>query len=319
VRLEVLDDADGDGWDAARTGANARVATQDSTAIAYLGELDSGATRTSLPITNEAGLLQVSPGSGAEDLTSEALGSDQVPERTQPTGTRTFGRVVPSDAAQGEATAGWAASLGFEDVALFAAEDPFSEALIDGYESDPEGPPLIEGAAGAAAWFARADVLAVKGENIIPSAPAIFGSDALLDRDDLTSLRILTEACRTRTDCPGDPREIRITSAALDPSQLPAAGAEFVDAFEATAGRKPGRFAAYGYEAMAVVLDAIDRAEDPLDRSAVVDAFFATSERESILGTYSIDESGDTTLPALGAYRIEAGRPLAEPEPLELP
>ena len=37
-------------------------ATQDSTAIAYLGDFESGATRSSLPITNEARMLQVSPG-----------------------------------------------------------------------------------------------------------------------------------------------------------------------------------------------------------------------------------------------------------------
>ena len=44
-----------------------------------------------------------------------------------------------------------------------------------------------------------------------------------------------------------------------------------------------------------------------------VDAFFATADRESILGTYSIDEVGDTTLPDLGAYEIVDGKasPLA--------
>ena len=55
MRLEVLDDAGAEGADAALAGANARTATEDSTAIAYVGELDSGTTRTSLPITNEAG------------------------------------------------------------------------------------------------------------------------------------------------------------------------------------------------------------------------------------------------------------------------
>ena len=95
VRLRVLDDAGAGGSEAALAGANARRATEDSTAIAYLGELDSGTTRTSLPITNEAGLLQVSPAASAVDLTREAPGSDQVPTEVQPSGTRTFGRVVP--------------------------------------------------------------------------------------------------------------------------------------------------------------------------------------------------------------------------------
>ena len=69
MKLEVLDDAGPSGATDALAGANARRATEDSTAIAYVGELDSGTTRTSLPITNEAGLLQVSPGASAVDLT----------------------------------------------------------------------------------------------------------------------------------------------------------------------------------------------------------------------------------------------------------
>ncbi len=44
-----------------------------------------------------------------------------------------------------------------------------------------------------------------------------------------------------------------------------------------------------------MVLDSIERASNPLDRAAVLDAFFETSGRESVLGTYSIDEVGDTT------------------------
>ena len=56
---------------------------------------------------------------------------------------------------------------------------------------------------------------------------------------------------------------------------------------------------------MAVVLDSIDRADDPLDRGSVVDAFFATTDRDSILGTYSIDDVGDTTLAQVGAYEAD--------------
>ena len=44
---------------------------------------------------------------------------------------------------------------------------------------------------------------------------------------------------------------------------------------------------------MAVVLDSIERAGDQGDgRDSVVDAFFDTRDRDSILGTYSIDEVG---------------------------
>ena len=67
--------------DPVRAAVNARMATQDSTAIAYIGELDSAATLTSLPITNDARMLQVSPTAGAVELVAPFEGSDEVPAR----------------------------------------------------------------------------------------------------------------------------------------------------------------------------------------------------------------------------------------------
>ncbi|MFI5027157.1 MAG: hypothetical protein ACHQCI_10470, partial [Solirubrobacterales bacterium] len=59
VRATYLDDAKGRVWDPVTVGANARQAVQDSSAAAYIGELDSEPTRASVPITNDAGLVQV--------------------------------------------------------------------------------------------------------------------------------------------------------------------------------------------------------------------------------------------------------------------
>ena len=60
---------------------------------------------------------------------------------------------------------------------------------------------------------------------------------------------------------------------------------------------------------MAVVLDSIERAGDSSDdRDAVVDAFFQTTDRHSVLGTYSIDDVGNTTLDRFAGYRVIDGR-----------
>ena len=60
VAIEAVyrDAADREGWNPVRLAANARAATQDSTAIAYLCDFESWATRASLPITYEVWLLQ---------------------------------------------------------------------------------------------------------------------------------------------------------------------------------------------------------------------------------------------------------------------
>jgi branched-chain amino acid transport system substrate-binding protein len=57
---------------------------------------------------------------------------------------------------------------------------------------------------------------------------------------------------------------------------------------------------------MKVVLGAIDSgAGDP---TATIKAFFATRDRDSVLGRYSIDSDGDTTLATYGVYRVEKRR-----------
>ena len=68
-------------------------------------------------------------------------------------------------------------------------------------------------------------------------------------------------------------------------------------------GPNPDPYGIYGYEAMALALDAINRGGPT--REGAVRAFFATRDRDSVLGRYSIDENGDTTLTQYGVYRIE--------------
>ena len=63
VRLVRLDStrAGGRVWEPALVSANAKRAANDPTTIAYLGDLDYGASAVSLPITNEKSIVQVSP------------------------------------------------------------------------------------------------------------------------------------------------------------------------------------------------------------------------------------------------------------------
>jgi len=73
---------------------------------------------------------------------------------------------------------------------------------------------------------------------------------------------------------------------------LPAEGRELLRRFETEFGRRAGKSVPFAYESMALLLDALDRARDPLDRGSVVAALLETRDRDSILGTYSIDPSG---------------------------
>jgi branched-chain amino acid transport system substrate-binding protein len=293
VQAVYYDDTSGSGararWSQAVAAANAREAAQDSSAIAYVGDLASGATRASLPITNEARMLQVSPASAAIDLVQPFLGAgDQLPEQVQATGERTFGRVIPSDEVQARAAAEWVKRLGARRLGTISDGSEFGRTMVRAFRQSL--PP---------AWFERGapDLLYYGGgpERMPGSLRSFSGpvmaSDALLQ------------------DAPSEPG-LLATSAAQATSQLPRAGQRFVRAFTRRYGDAPGPYAAYGYEAMAVVLDSIRRAGDQGDsRDAVVESFFDTRDRDSVLGTYSIDEVGNTTLGRLAGYRIVEGRP----------
>ena len=100
-----------------------------------------------------------------------------------------------------------------------------------------------------------------------------------------------------------------ITNPTLDPKEYPQSAQDFFKEFKSKYGKDPEPYAIYGYEAMGVVLEAIKAAgEKGNDRQAVVDEFFKTKGRESVLGTYDIDENGDTTLSDYGGNRIEGGK-----------
>jgi hypothetical protein len=77
LRVVCLDAAGPDGgWTLAQVGANARQATEDSTAVAYVGEPDREARRQSRPILSAAEIAQIGDAGGREAvaLVTEALG-----------------------------------------------------------------------------------------------------------------------------------------------------------------------------------------------------------------------------------------------------
>lgn len=82
IRVNCLDDSGGaPRWTLAAVGANARAATEDSTTVAYVGELDPAATRFSETILEAAGIAQLPAADGrasAERLAAaiRAAGAD---------------------------------------------------------------------------------------------------------------------------------------------------------------------------------------------------------------------------------------------------
>src|SRR5689334_15126694 len=122
VRIVALDSSKpgGETWDPSLVEANAKQAANDKTTIAYIGELDTGASAISIPVTNDKDILQVSPADGLTSLTRDEPGATLLtsPDRYYPSGRRTFIRLVPNDFAQAATLVDWAHTRGAGRIAL---------------------------------------------------------------------------------------------------------------------------------------------------------------------------------------------------------
>jgi branched-chain amino acid transport system substrate-binding protein len=325
VEYKKLDDstAQAGAWDPGATSANARRVVNDDSAIALIGEFNSGASAISIPITNEAGLLQVSPANTALELTKDAGPDDKgAPEKYYPSGQRTYGRVVPADHIQGGAQAEWMAEEGVESVYTLDDKEVYgagvAKAVRDAAELndievagsgsiDPDAPNYRSLAAeirdsGADAVFfggitANNAVQLYKDLGAAMPDATFWGPDGV------------AESAFTN-DLPKDVADrTYITVATIPQSEYPPAGQKFFEDFQAKYDQDVIQpYAIYGFEAMDVVMDSMERAGDQCnDRQAVIDEFFNTEGKEGVTGTYDIDEDGDVNISQFGRYRIENG------------
>jgi branched-chain amino acid transport system substrate-binding protein len=329
IHYESLDDstAQAGGWEPGQTASNARKAIADDSTIAYIGEFNSGATAVSLPLLNEAGIAQVSPGNTAVGITSDDPGAAPgEPDKYYPTGNRTYARILPKDTYQGAALAALANEEGCASAYILNDKEVYGAGLarnvelsaekvgleIKGNEGIDKNAPnyrslgaKIEGT--GAECFIYCGITANNAVQLFKDMAVALPEGALLGPEGVGETGFFDP------DEGGLPpevaRRVLITIPGVAPEEYPPAGQEFLRAYEAEYGEKnPDRYAVYGFESMSLVLDAIKRAgPDGDDRAAVVEQLLATKDREGVFGKYSIDENGDITLTPYGVYGIEDG------------
>src|ERR671923_298197 len=123
-------------WTPEAASANARKVAQDDSAIAYIGEFNSGASAISIPILNEVPIAQVSPANTAVGLTSDEPGADEgEPEKYYPTGEHHYLRVVPKDTIQGAALATIMKDDGCTKVAILNDKEVYGAGLAKNIET----------------------------------------------------------------------------------------------------------------------------------------------------------------------------------------
>lgn len=320
-------DGNTSGWDPADTAAQATNATQDGSAIAYIGDFDSGATATSLPITNGADLLQVSPASPYVGLTDPSVYDDKgEPGSYYPAGgTQTFARLVPSDLQEAKATVEFMRWLGVKrlfavtDTAPYASYDNVIATMVEndarqaGITIAGSAPVNTASASPSGGYYSLAQAItASDADAVIVGAAPDAGAEALWQVlfDQLRNVKLFapsTLATNPFLNSLGSAAAATyITSPILPLSQYGPQAQRQLRLYRRIYGTHPTPWSLYGYEAMASVLKAIDRARNPANRLDVVRAYFHLGYRESVLGGYTIDAHGDTSRSRFVGYRVKA-------------
>jgi len=325
ITYEALDDglaANNGAWDAAKEAENASMVVNDENAVAYIATYNSGAAEASIPITNEAGLAQISPANTAVQLTKEnAANAPGYPDVLYPSGKRNYMRVVPADDLQGAAAANWAFNtLGAKSVYVIHDQQTYGRGVAEvfqttfeelggevlGFEGfDPNAPEyqaLMTKVANAAPDLLylgaivnlNASKLLQDFRNLLsPEECAFLGPDGLVNQSFI--------------DAAGDAAEgAYITFAGLPANQLEGVGKTWYDQFKEIVGHEPDAYALYSFEAAVVVLQAIDAVGEK-DRAKILDAMFGTKEFRGLIGTWSFTETGDTDSTTVSLNVVQDG------------
>jgi branched-chain amino acid transport system substrate-binding protein len=271
----------------------------------------------------------VSPANTYVGLTTNEPGSAPgEPQKYYPTGTRNYLRIVPRDSIQAAADLQAFKQEGCKRVAEANDKTPYGAGIAQLVELtkgsygvnvvsntgvDPTAPnyrsfaSTIKGE-GADCFF-YGGLTSTGGVQITKDVHAAIPTAKLFGPDGMCSTG-WTDPSKGGVPTSLDPL-MHCTVATLDLAAYPG-GRSFAAAYHAKYGTPANQidpYAIYGYEDAKLVLDTIKGlGSKGNSRSAVLSALFATKNRSSVLGTYSFDKNGDTTLTSYGYYKVAGGQ-----------
>jgi branched-chain amino acid transport system substrate-binding protein len=302
---------------------NAKAYAENRSVLGLIGPLTSNCATEMLAALNEAPdgpLATISGGNTYVGLTRSGPGTAAgEPQRYQPTGRRGYARLAPADDIQGAANALFAERNGARRAFVLRDGSPYGRGLGAAFTAAAER--LDLDVAGTAGWDpaakhypglaekvrdARADTvfiagLADNGPRLIAELARRLGPDVQLMAGDSFNMpgAIVEEA--------GAGAEGLVISIAVFPNrELPPEGRRFATDFTRRFSQRPCCFSVHDAQGAMMLLDAI--AASGGDRGRVAEAVMASDVRNGLVGDFSIDENGDTTLNQMGMYRIRDGR-----------
>jgi branched-chain amino acid transport system substrate-binding protein len=317
-----LDDAVQGTHDPAQGAQNTKTFISDSAVLAMIGPFNSNVAKAEIPLTNDAGLAQISPAATNPGLTK---GDDAKKLRTSHPDVNAFFRVCTTDDKQGAAGAAFAKELGHKKVFIVDDNETYGKGLADVFEASFKsggGTVLGHEHLNKGQGDFKALLTKIKSENpdlVFYGGTSVTGGALLrkqmgdvgmagvtfLGGDGISDDNFLTTAGSMANGS-------YYTLAAPELSKLPSA-ASFLKDYKANFKDPLGPYSANGYTAAKIEIAAIEAAikaggNKLPDRAAVLKNVAATHGFASPIGTVGFDANGDTTAPILSLYRIDGGK-----------
>lgn len=319
ISLVIMDDGDETGaWIDKKERVNAHTAVDDPSAIAYIGPLNSGAAKISMPILNMANMAQISPSNTWPGLTKAGFLPGE-PAIFYPSGVPHYVRVAPTDDLQGPAGARWAYELGYTDVYVVNDSDAYGIGIADLFVSEARklGMNVIGYSSITAdpqSYRRIGDVIASSSASLVyyggltpNGGPELFsyirergsgatfmGPDGIFEQDFIDRAGPAAEG-------------VLLTVIGASPQDVNTPNAKrFLETYRERFSSEPDVFGALAYDATNAVLNAIERV-GTADREAVMRALKETASQPGVFATWGFDENGDTTLTLMSGNRVRSG------------
>lgn len=325
IKYEDLDDATAakGAWDEAKEAENANAAASNKDVMVYIGTFNSGAAKISIPILNAAGIVMISPANTYPGLTKDGKGDAGEPGVYYPKGTRNYTRVVPADDLQGAAAGNWAKELGVTNVYILDDTELYGKGIADVFAATAEkngikiaGRDSID--AKASDYKALMSKIAATNPDMIYFGGITQSNAGQLVKDmraaGMTADKVkfmgpdgIFEQAFIDAAGADNAEGVYATFGGVPPAKLEGKGAEWYNAYKTKFSAEPEAYAVYGYESTNVALAAINKSCDSLTRETILKNVFATKDFDGVLGKWSFDASGDTTLTQMSGQQIKNG------------
>lgn len=307
-------------WDPALEAANADKAIKDPSVVMYVGPYNSGAAKISMPKLNQARLLQISPGATWPGLTKPGTGEPNEPRIYRPSGKIHFFRVVPADDLQGAVAAKWATDMGAKKSFIVHDRELYGKGIASIFEKTAKKLGLqVLGVEGIDAKSSNYRSLATKIRQLNPDVVYFGGltqSNGGQFAKDLRSAGyqgklMVPDGCFEKAFIEAAGKEnvegnTFATFGGVPPSELTGKGKVFYENYKKKFNAEPEPYAAYGYESTKAFLDALSRAKSA-DREALIKAVSEIKDFDGVLGTWSFNENGDTTMTTMSGNTVKNG------------